>query len=285
MMNKRTLAAVQKLLQSGKQQVAVSGVWQELIEVQGIGQLVNNKAIIFTTKEIQQLRAIVNRQIEGDVMHTPMKGKRLEMAQHYSNEKMADKTVFGDLIWGCSQHPIPLLNGDATTPNGSFLSFPLTELNVSRCPLLFIIENGEVFRSWWKLTLPRQFDTGLIIYRGHNSNQNAVKELVQQVNLNGNTIGFFDYDPSGICLAHEMGVTSVALPQGWQQHHSKHRVATKYNKDETFTTQSSQLENKQSLLNGTLHTIASTILKGKWALTQEHMLVHKAPLEIVYLNT
>jgi hypothetical protein len=279
-MKKQTFSAIQKLLRSGKNHTNTTKVWAELVKEEDIGRI-SGKEVVFTPKELSLLRSMANTQTTSDVIHVSLSGSREEMSNHFINEKYSNSIVFGDLIWGAIDPScqIPLKAGEASIPFGTFLSFPLTELDISRCPLLLVIENGEVFRKWHQLNMPRFEVQPLVVYRGHNHNQREVIELVSKINQNnGHTIGFFDYDPKGFCMAHKMNVKSVLLPTGWKDHHREHDIAKIFNKNDRFIAQKQELENQLSSMKDLAHDIGHSLLNGKWSLTQEHILAHKGKL-------
>ena len=285
MFKRGELAAIQRLLTSGNNVVAAGPVWSHISDTLGIGSMAPNNQLIFTMPELLQLRAAVNEQVPGDIRHAKLNGNRTDIARDFVNEKLSSKSVFQNFVWGGARWPatVNLLEGIVSIPRGAYAAFPYTELDPDDSAPIIIVENGEALLLRSDFLLPNHLLSAMWVYRGHGVDARAVKSLIASVKGRRPIIGFFDYDPKGLCLANEFDVDALLLPAMWSTPSSKHPMVSPYIKKAEFAAQVEQLRTLLPALPKSTSVIAEAIIAGQWSLAQEHILAVGVPLVEVVL--
>jgi hypothetical protein len=283
MLSLQALKVIKRLLVSGKTEAKAGPVLREVAESFGIGHERHKGYLLFTSAELDQLRAAVNEQVPGDIRHADLSGSRTDIARSFVQEKVATGGVFDNYVWGAKRGggEVPLRTGNACAPRGSYIAFDYGELDLDPSTPIIIVENGEALLRRDQFIIPGELSGALWIYRGHGANARGVKKLIAIEQDRRPLIGFFDMDPKGFLLALEFGVQKSLFPAGWEKPQFENDKALHYIKREEFSAQSNQLINKLSTMSLRERSLAQSILTGEWSLTQEHIAALGIELEMV----
>lgn len=286
MLKRRQLQAIQRLLQSNAQKVKASLVWKEINEVEGIGE-VSGEYICFTHSELGTLRKLIEN-IEGvDLREQQLEGTRTEVAGFAKNEKLSNEAPFASclLLATRSSDGVPLKPGSCECPSKGFLGVSLEDIDLSEVKQLVLIENGQAFRDWHLYQFPEILSNALFVYRGHGSNAQLVKQLFQSLSDDSLKVGFFDFDPAGIDMAHDGNFDAVIFPYFWNDkseiHLDKIQAA---NKSSVIAVQQNKIGDRYLSFTSKLKLAYEFIENESFSLTQEGMASLGASLTMVRLD-
>lgn len=282
MLSRQELTVIQRLLKTEKREVKAGTVWNRLHQTLGIGRPGPKGTISFSEKEIETLRARANLEVPGDIRHANLSGSRTDIAADFTNEKVSTRSVFGHFIWVGRTKPglIPLACGQAgLAPKGSYLAVDPADIVLRDNDPIILVENGDTFLRRDQVLVPDELKSALWVYRGHNTIAKAVLRFIQEEKRRRPVVGFFDYDPAGVDIAIQTDLDSVLLPVGWQLPMADSPLQ-KWFKAAEFAKQAPHLQARLKGLSGGRLTLASRVLDGAWSLSQEHMTIHQAPLEV-----
>ena len=196
---------------------------------QGFGALAANHIIIYNQKDFADIAKVIDKLNISDDLNAPSQlnaaSNRLEVAKYRADEKWSQATVFAQqiLIVGMDC-PIPLLkpsSNEATpnpaqrtvdqydqyehydmpaTPIGVLPSMQTEFLDINRFKKLIIIENGQLMTHWWQWrdNLPANWQSALLIYRGHGDNLAWVLSILPMLPVECEVLLSFDVDLSGL---------------------------------------------------------------------------------------
>lgn len=212
-LSKQQLQRLQKIVKDGIPiDIPLSQVWQDFYESEMIGSI-QGKKLVFETSDLPKIEGFLD--ING-YPHTSTEddfSSRTKAAESLPNEKMAITTVTHDRILVKSINESFELDG-VTFPAFHGIEFQVEQalqLNVSQ---VVLIENLELFL---KAEDYKQFTTllnndALLIYRGGTGifSTKASVDFLQK--FSRERIGFFDFDPAGLCRLGHKSLDSVILP-------------------------------------------------------------------------
>ena len=278
------IQVIQRLLQSGSTRTRLNKTWQRLHEDEGIGRIIGNE-IAFEPREMERLQRKVKRDTGLDPLVADLSGERMDIAETSSDEKLSSKRVFENLITVASRGAIPLITGDAMTPPGSMLYVSIDAVDLSRLDSVVVIENGSVIRHWDRISLPSECAAPLFVYRGHGRDASIVKAFTQNAVAAGvMTCAFFDFDPAGLQMATQAGVSCAIVPLNWRSMTKNDPFVSKFNKREEFAKQLPVLSAITSSAESPLTPVARFVGENGIAITQEHLVVHAKPLTLIKMS-
>ncbi|WP_298450437.1 hypothetical protein [uncultured Marinobacter sp.] len=270
------IAAIERLLRTGKANVRRGKVWDQICAETGVGQVVG-KEIHFTPEERQRLREYAKAEHGLDPQYDSRAGGRMAMAHHDASEKLSPDSVFGELlVLATAGAAIVKVNGkNASTPSGSVLSVrpDCLDLEHLQTQNLVIIENGGLMPYWADIKLPDSLANAIILYRGHRENVRSVAEIVSHQPAD-KLAWFFDFDPSGQSLALDQGKGSTLVPADWREL-GRH---TPFNQPKVHRNQSVALKRLKGRATGELLAIAEHMASEELAVMQEHLVRRNLPL-------
>lgn len=279
-LKKKHIQAIQRVLQQGKTSVKISTLWEHICNTQGVGEVVANQ-YLFSSKDLSLLGKVLDGLSTESVMHAKLSGERVGMAGKFVDEKFADENVFEGYFhaYRADQKPLTLKSGVVQSPEGVSLFVHIDEIDIDKCPVIVVVENGKAFLQWHRFNLKAKLEGALIVYRGHGKDQSTVFELVRRLQaVSKEVIGFFDYDPAGIQMAMNLGVNNVIVPIYWDKHSSELPVGAEFNNEVKYL---SQVDLARKYLNGQppgSAKVLRSVVDGKWGYQQEHLIAHQVPL-------
>ncbi|MDW1940073.1 hypothetical protein R7X16_24475 [Vibrio sp. 818] len=209
---------------------------------------------------------------------------RMDASKTVPNEKWARGDVFKSMINMSSlTSSIPLIgNEEVSTPVGTVVSVRKGHLDVERIKQLIILENGEALVYWEEVIdrIPSEYEEAVMIYKGHGDNQSVVMEVIGSISSSAKVAVFFDYDAAGFDMAlkvAEVRPVDLIVPT------SLSPEILKLSKLDEFYKQQPQLLRRlkdprtPEVVREHLIKIESEYL----AITQEHLVVHKAQLKVI----
>ncbi|MCK0164918.1 hypothetical protein [Marinobacter sp. S6332] len=276
------IAAIERLLRTGKANVRRGKVWDQICAETGVGQVIG-KEIHFTPEERQRLREYAKAEHGLDPQYDSRAGGRMAMAHHDASEKLSPDSVFGELlVLATAGAAIVKVNGkNASTPSGSVLSVRphCLDLKHLQTQNLVIIENGGLMPYWADIKLPDSLANAIILYRGHRENVRSVAEIVSHQPAD-KLAWFFDFDPAGQCLAFDQAKGSTLVPSGWRKL-GRH---TPFNQSKVHHKQCIALQRLRSRATGELLSIADHMASEELALMQEHLVLRSVQMSKVLLT-
>lgn len=314
---KKYLAAAKNILIRALSSVADNSINRQLTQLVNIGE-VKGKRIILTQKDRIQLEKYFDHHLGQPIRHLSLDtADRLIAAKQSNEEKFARGSVFESLLnIARHQKPLPIIEQLAMfTPPGMVISTPLHHLDFEAITQIIVTENGQLLTHWSELIpcLPLHLQHALILYRGHGSNQNLLKTVLEQTPSHCEIVLFYDFDPAGLAMALELTRqhlneatrnVSLLLPASLIENDLGTPVTPlspinlifesliSLSKPEIFHAQHTQLswlENQFADMDKTdpVNKLAGMIgfmRQHQIAITQEHMVAHNMPLGIMSLS-
>lgn len=277
------IAAIERLLKSGKSKVLRNRTWDRICSENGVGQVIG-KEIHLTLAEKQRLREYIESEYGVDPQFDSRAGGRMAMARHDASEKLSSDSVFGRLIvlataGGAS---VRVSGEELRTPRGSVSSVLPECLDTDHLvnQNVVIIENGEVMPHWSELLLPEGWKDSVILYRGHRENVRSVAEIAKS-HPAGKLAWFYDFDPAGLMLAICEGRGFILIPEQWR----KLNAQTRFNQTKTHHNQIAALKNLKTRATGELRAITDHMESEGLALMQEHLIQRRVKLVALPVGT
>ena len=282
-LSRNQLQAIQKLFRSHQYERQLNPTWKSIYDIYGLGKTTRNR-IQFSPSDVRRLKQLIERDTGLNLITDDLTGNRVEMAAKTANEKLSGQAVFSDLMWLMAPTPglVNISGIDIFTPAGTFLAVSSDIALTADVPLV-VIENGMVFRHIDLQTLPQPLCSAVFVYRGHGQHARHILDLIQREKNHRQVIGFFDFDPAGLCLSLDTGVSHILIPRLWRVSKEQHEMRP-YNKTHEFVIQQSQLKTRMKGNTGSFKKIADAVLNQGWSLTQEHIIAHSLELEVHKLD-
>ncbi len=276
------IAAIERLLKTGKSKVQRNQIWEQICAENGVGRVIGRE-IHFTPADKQRLREYVLAEHGLDPQFDVRAGGPMAMARKDSSEKLSSDSVFGHLIVlaTAGTAKVRASGEDVATPEGSVLSVLPECLDTDhlQSQKLVIIENGGVMPYWANLQLPASWKDSVILYRGHRENARSVAEIARNQPAE-KLAWFYDFDPAGQALALDKDRGSTLVPEKWREL-GRH---TPFNQPKTHRNQSVALKRLKSRATGELLAIAEHMANEELAVMQEHMVLRHVPLAALALT-
>ena len=211
-LSKKYYTAIQQVLRNQKSSVSLNTTWKHIHDESGIGST-SLKQLFFTAQDHEALRKWVLLEVGVDPLITEVKGDRLEVASLVQDEKWATKNVFSGMVYvNMRSGEIPISQGRVATPSGTLLYVAAGDILVNEITAVVLMENGIVARNWYKCRVPDELSNALMVYRGHDSEAEAVSLWLKSLPLEVKKVGYFDFDPSGLGMAIDYGVDAILIP-------------------------------------------------------------------------
>ncbi|GAB6069915.1 hypothetical protein JCM30760_10120 [Thiomicrorhabdus hydrogeniphila] len=212
-LSKQQLQRLQKILEEGiPTAVALSQVWKDFYESEMIG-LIQGKKLVFETSDLSRIEGFLDINGYPRTSTEYDFSSRAHAAESLPSEKMATTTVTHDRVLVKSINEFFELHG-VTFPAFHGIEFKVEQALQLDGSQVVLIENLELFL---KAEDYKQFTTllnndALLIYRGGTGifSTKASIEFLQK--FSGERIGFFDFDPAGLCRLGHKNLDSVILP-------------------------------------------------------------------------
>lgn len=211
--------AIKRLLISGKKTANRNPMWTRIHEETCCGTLVGRE-YHFTDNELYRLRQHAESFTRLDPLHDSTSGGRMDMAEKVSDEKLANDSVFGQLVVVATAGKAQVRVGGefAQIPPGTILSVPFDNLDLDHLQQqkIVIIENGALMPECEHIRLPQGWEDSVFVYRGHRENVRHTQKLIE--GHPAEHLGlFFDFDPAGLVMSLAVGKGHIFIPEDGQE--------------------------------------------------------------------
>ena len=211
-LSKKAYNAIRRVVYNRTLSVPVNAVWQMIHDETSIGSI-SSRRLRLTIEDHKKLREWVQNETGTDPLTTRISGDREEVASISRDEKFATENVFSGMLWANkSSGEIPLVQGNAVTPDGTLISVATDDISMDDIKMIVIVENGIVARNWHKCIVPDELATALIVYRGHGELASTVRAWLAGLNADIKKIGYFDFDPAGLGIAVDYNMDAILIP-------------------------------------------------------------------------
>ena len=262
--------------------VPVSAVWQKIHDETSIGSI-SSMQLMLTVEDHKKLREWVKGETGTDPLTTEISGDREEVAAMSRDEKFATENVFSGMLWVSRlSGEIPLVQGNAATPEGTLISVATDDISMDDIKTTVIVENGTVARNWYKCIVPDELATALIVYRGHGELASTVRAWLSSLNADIKKIGYFDFDPAGLGIAVDYNMDAILIPDPINDK----LIKGINNKPESHANQLLKRPNLREQLPKSCHWVLNWMTSGRrqCAVTQERLMVLGWQLKILELT-
>ena len=281
-LSKKSYNAIRRVVHNRTFNVALNTVWQKIHDETGTGNI-SSKQLFLTSEDHKNLRDWVILEVGVDPLTTKITGDRLDAAALSRDEKLATEAVFSGMMRASRlSGEIPLVQGNAVTPQGTLISVAADDILVNNIKTAIIVENGIIARDWYKCIVPDELATALVVYRGHGSEAGAVRAWLSNLPADIRKIGCFDFDPAGLGIAVDYSMDAILIPDPLNDD----LIEGINNKPETHAKQLLNRPNLYDQLPKSCHWVLSwmTSERRKCAVTQERLMVLGWPLRILELT-
>lgn len=269
----REYKAISRVIKSGNKTVQKTGVWTAIHEETGCGT-VSGRNITFNDTELDRLRRYAISRTGLDPLFDSTEGSRIDIAAKTADEKLAQNSVFGDLVVMATlgSATLPVAGKEVEIPQGTVLSVPIGQIKTAALTdrRVLVVENGAIMPECQKLRLPQSWANAVVIYRGHGENAKHVAALIRS--QPSDKLGlFYDFDPDGLAMALSFGKGQVFVPE---------TLPTSLpNKRSTFRNQLRAMKRLRKLSENSPWAQTVRVMESKeLSIMQEHMLAHNVPL-------
>lgn len=290
-LSKQAFTQINRVLHNRLFKLKVNAVWQEIHDELGIGSLAA-KYLLLSDADHLTLRQWVSQQAGVDPLTTKVSGDRLQLAAQVRNEKWATENVFSGMMQvSLFAGKLPLKQGEAIIPAATLLSVNAHDLLIDKIKTVVLVENGIIARYWHKClnakVLPQsalltQISQALMVYRGHSSDAETVRDWIRALPAAVNKIGYFDFDPAGLAMAVDYAMHAILIPDPLDDS----LLAGINNKRESFLDQLAQRPNLAAQLPKSCQSIWHWMSSNdrKCAVTQERLMTLAWSLRLLSLS-
>lgn len=271
--------AIKRLLTSGKKTANKNQTWTRIQEETCCGTLVGRE-FQFTEDELHRLRKHAQSLTGLDPLFDSTVGSRMDMAEKVPDEKLANDSVFGQLVVLATAGKGEVrVDGEAAyVPPGAVISVPFGLLDLWHLcqQRLVVIENGSVMPECHSIRLPQGWDDCVFVYRGHRENVRHTQRLIEH--HPAEILGlFFDFDPAGLGMALAVGKGHVLVPEVGPELSSS-GIASINNRS-AHRKQTRELEWLKGLTPNTRwEQVVNWVESNEIAIMQEHLVRRKVSL-------
>jgi hypothetical protein len=285
-MDKTKVRMLQDVLRQRKSIVNDSPLWREICDEVNVGHL-NGKKINFTFDDLSLLEYYGDNLYGSSIIAINLDAKdRMESSGDTSEDKWSQRGVFEALLPMARDQRLPLPVKDDSnfiTPPGVVVSLSADKIDITKIESLLVIENGTLMTHWNELILllPKEYQSSLIVYRGHGQNQNMLVELIGDLSDDIPVGIFYDFDGAGYDMAlnlAEIRSIDILHPSKWNEIHKLPKEKLKkLNKQDSFLDQTEQLMRR---INSTstpklILDMLIYLREHRIAITQEHLIKHQ----------
>ncbi len=277
---------LQEVLRQRKSIVKDSKLWREICDEVNVGQL-KGKNINLTFDDLGLLESYGDNLYGTSILAINLDAKnRMDSSEHTSQDKWSQRGVFEALLPMARSQRLPLPVKDDSnfiTPPGVVVSLSVDNIDVEKIESLLVIENGTLMTHWDELIplLPKEFQSSLIVYRGHGQNQNILVDLIGRLTDDIPVGIFYDFDAAGYDMALNLAeIRSIHIlhPSNWNEIHELSKEKQKrLNKQDSFLDQAEQLTKRinSKLTPKPIMDMLIYLRENRIAITQEHLIKHQ----------
>jgi NTP pyrophosphatase (non-canonical NTP hydrolase) len=245
---------------------------------------ISGKKIRLDFSDIKTLQSFLNKNGYGNKVESSNFSTRIEASKFVANEKLATAPVTSNRVFvktvGSS------FNCKAKTfPKGHGIEFMVEDVLKASFSQLLVVENLEVFLEldkYHRVTSILNEDC-LLVYRGGKGffSAKGVNALLE--GFKGEKVGFFDFDPAGICQLGMKGLEAMVLPS---LNEENAELLKAISRQDRYFAQRNQYKNALAdLLNDSsnMADYATFLVKNELAVMQESLISRQIKLIKVFI--
>ncbi|WP_178863477.1 DUF7281 domain-containing protein [Thiomicrorhabdus cannonii] len=212
-LNKQQILTLQAICQKGIACKRQASIWlRALAEEEGFGK-VSGRSIEITAADIRKIVTFLETNGYSGQTDESTFLNRMTTAKVFSNEKLTRGMITSNRILLKSVKNSFCIDGK-TFPPGHAIEFKTSELTQCAVSQIILIENLEPFleAEHYPILTDLLNEDALLVYRGGQGLFSAQGSQAFINSFKGETIGFFDYDPAGLCTLGIQGLNRLILP-------------------------------------------------------------------------
>ncbi|PQJ62248.1 DUF7281 domain-containing protein [Photobacterium angustum] len=274
--------AAKKIVVNSRERIPANKSNTEACRLVEVGAVSGN-SILLSRSDLREIEKYFSSILGQNLLtfQQSSSNSRMDTARPGISEKSAKGGVFQQLISLAGNVNIPLKNQPDVPKEARYVaSVELDDLDFPRFSRVLIIENGELMVRWKEavLSLPDEWQSTVLVYRGHGKNQKCLRALIEYFDNNAVEVGFFyDYDPAGLDMVEQLSNAK----HYWVVPAVNLELFQSINKLDAFWKQLEQLERLKSRnVSVSIREHLTIIEKNTLAITQEHLIKNQCPLVI-----
>lgn len=212
-LNKSQLLTLQAICQKGLPVEKSASAWlSRFVADEGIGQQTGSR-IAFSFDDIQKIAIFLAvNDYQQSVTHEDF-ADRMATSAVVNDEKLATSPITQDRVLVKSLR-LPFQVNNAVFPAGHGIEFRVSELITTEVSQVVLVENLAAFLTLqdYPELLKLLSPDALAVYRGGQGIFSAQGSHAYLSVYAGQKIGFFDFDPAGLCQLGLTGLDALILP-------------------------------------------------------------------------
>ncbi|MGR5168646.1 DUF7281 domain-containing protein [Vibrio astriarenae] len=273
--------AAKRIVVNSRERIPANKSNTEVCRLVEVGAVSGN-SILLSRSELREIEKYFTSTLGQNLLtFQQSSNSRMDTARPGISEKSAKGGVFQQLISLAGNVNIPLKNQPDVPKEARYVaSVELDDLDFPRFSRVLIIENGELMVRWKDvvLSLPDEWQSAVLVYRGHGKNQKDLPTLIECFDNNAVEVGFFyDYDPAGLDMVEQLSNAK----HYWVVPALNLELFLSINKLDEFLKQLEQLDRLKSRdVSASIREHLTFIEKNTLAITQEHLIKNQCSLVI-----
>lgn len=271
--------AAKRIVVNSRERIPANKSNTEVCRLVEVGAVSGN-SILLSRSELREIEKYFTSTLGQNLLtFQQSSNSRMDTARPGISEKSVKGGVFQQLISLAGNVNIPLKNQPDVPKEARYVaSVELDDLDFPRFSRVLIIENGELMVRWKDvvLSLPDEWQSAVLVYRGHGKNQKDLPTLIECFDNNAVEVGFFyDYDPAGLDMVEQLSNAK----HYWVVPALNLELFRSINKLDEFLKQLEQLERLKSRdVSSSIREHLTFIEKNTLAITQEHLIRNQCQL-------
>ncbi|HIF9228514.1 hypothetical protein OH457_04140 [Vibrio sp. 2art] len=273
--------AAKRIVVNSRERIPANKSNTEVCRLVEVGAVSGN-SILLSRSELREIEKYFTSTLGQNLLtFQQSSNSRMDTARPGISEKSVKGGVFQQLISLAGNVNIPLKNQPDVPKEARYVaSVELDDLDFPRFSRVLIIENGELMVRWKDvvLSLPDEWQSAVLVYRGHGKNQKDLPTLIECFDNNAVEVGFFyDYDPAGLDMVEQLSNAK----HYWVVPALNLELFRSINKLDEFLKQLEQLDRLKSRdVSASIREHLTFIEKNTLAITQEHLIKNQCSLVI-----
>ncbi len=279
MLSLSLINAAKRIVVNSRERIPANKSNTEICRLVEVGAVSGN-SILLSRSELREIEKYFTSTLGQNLLtFKQSSNSRMDAARPGISEKSAKGGVFHQLISLAGNVNIPLKNQPDVPKDARYVaSVALDDLDFPRFRRVLIIENGAMMVRWRDvvLSLPGEWQSAVLIYRGHGENQKYLPTLIKCFDNNDVEVGFFyDYDPAGLDMVDQLSNDK----HYWIVPVENLELFQSISKLDEFVDQLDQLYRlKNKTVNTSVRAHLDYLEANTLAITQEHLINNQCVL-------
>lgn len=281
MLSLSLINAAKRIVANSRERIPANKSNTEVCRLVEVGSVSGN-SILLSRSELREIEKYFTSALGQNLLtFQQSSNSRMDAAGPGISEKSAKGGVFQQLISLAGNVDIPLKSQPDVPKEARYVaSVELDDLDIQRFSRVLIIENGELMVRWRDvvLSLPEEWQSAVLVYRGHGKNQKDLPTLIECFDNNDVEVGFFyDYDPAGLDMVEQLSNEK----HYWIVPVQNLELFQSINKLDEFLKQLELLDRlKNRAVSASIREHLTFIEANTLAITQEHLIRNQCSLVI-----